>query len=192
MKFFAIVGSGRVGGNTDRLTDAFLKGAAERGHQIAKLHLGETEVRPCLGCNACAQDGVCIQADGMERLLPAFLDCDVVVLATPVYFWGISAQLKAVIDRFYALGEKDPKGYYRYPQKRCVLLATAADSDRHFWTFELVEHYYRRLARYLRWTDLGILTAGGCGGTAVPRCIEDTDHLQRAYRFGQSVGALLT
>lgn len=141
MKFFAIVGSGRVGGNTDRLTDAFLKGAAERGHQIAKLHLGETEVRPCLGCNACAQDGVCIQADGMERLLPAFLDCDVVVLATPVYFWGISAQLKAAIDRLYALGEKDPKGYYRYPQKRCVLLATAADSDRHFWTFELVEHY---------------------------------------------------
>ena len=98
MKFFAIVGSGRVGGNTDRLTDAFLKGAAERGHQIAKLHLGETEVRPCLGCNACAQDGVCIQADGMERLLPAFLDCDVVVLATPVYFYTMCAQMKALID----------------------------------------------------------------------------------------------
>ena len=103
----------------------------------------------------------------------------------------VDAQLKAAIDRLYALGEKDPKGYYRYPQKRCVLLATAADSDRHFWTFELVEHYYRRLARYLRWTDLGILTAGGCGGTAVPRCIDTTDHLRRAYRFGQSVGASL-
>lgn len=192
MKFLAIVGSGKVGGNTDRLTDAFLKGAAEHGHQIAKFHLGETEIRPCLGCNACAQGGGCVQTDGMERLLPAFLDCDVVVLATPVYFWGISAQLKAVIDRLYALGEKDPKGYYRYPQKHCVLLATAADSVRHFWTFELVEHYYRRLVRYLRWTDWGILTAGGCGGTAVPRCIERTDHLQRAYRFGQSTGKALS
>lgn len=191
MKFFAIVGSSKVGGNTDRLTDAFLKGVADQGHQISKLHLGDTEIHPCLGCNACAQDGVCIQADGMERLLPAFLDCNVVVLATPVYFWGISAQLKAVIDRLYALGEKDPKGYYRYPQKHCVLLTTAADSSRHFWTFELVEQYYRRLVSYLHWTDLGILTAGGCGGTVVPRRVEHTDHLQRAYCFGQATGKAL-
>ena len=188
MKFLAIVGSAMSGGNTDLLTDAFLKGVAEQGHTVVKIHLGETRIGPCLGCNACAQSGVCVQADGMQQLLPAFLDCDVVVFATPVYFWGISAQLKAVIDRLYVLGQKDPKGYYRYPQKCCVFLATAADSPRHFWTFELVEQYYHRLVHYLRWTDLGILTAGGCGGTAVPRCIEQTDQLQRAYCFGRKIG----
>lgn len=188
MKFLAIVGSARSGGNTDLLTDAFLKGIAEYGHSSTKIHLGETKIAPCLGCNSCTTSGTCVQHDGMQQLLPAFLDCDVVVFATPVYFWGISAQLKAVIDRLYAVGERNPKGYYRYPQKYCVLLATAADSPRHFWTFELVEHYYRRLVHYLRWTDLGILTAGGCGGTAVPRCIEQTDQLQRAYCFGRDIG----
>ena len=108
MKLLAIVGSGRTGGNTDRLTDAFLQGAAACGHQTVKFHLGETEVRPCLGCNACAGGGGCVQDDGMRELLPAFLDCDAAVLATPVYFWGFSAQLKAFVDRRYALGENDP------------------------------------------------------------------------------------
>lgn len=153
----------------------------------AVLAHGELELRPCLGCNGCAAGNGCVQKDDMGQVLDALLECDVVALASPLYFWSISAQLKMVIDRLYALGRVSPRGYYEYPRKKCVLLATSADVDGHFWPFELVEQYYRRLTRYLRWTDLGILTAGGCGGTVVPRCIEKTPHLQRAYDFGRGL-----
>lgn len=118
MKILMIVGSSRVGGNTDQLADAVLKGAAEHGHEITKLHLGTTKVKPCLGCNVCVTTDACVQKDGMLEIAPAFLDCDAVVFATPLYFWGISAQMKAVIDRLYALGAKDPKGYFKYPRRR--------------------------------------------------------------------------
>ncbi len=187
MKLLAIVGAARVGGNTDLFTDAFLKGVREQGVEVRKIHLGQLELKPCMGCNGCAQGTGCVQNDDMKQVLDALQECDIVALATPLYFWNISAQLKLVIDRMYALGKASPRGYYEYPQKKCVLLATCADSDSHFWPFELVEQYYHRMVRYLRWTDLGMLTAGGCGGTVVPRCIHKTNHLQRAYEFGQSL-----
>lgn len=188
MKILAVVGSSKVNGNTEKLVDAFSRGAEEKGHSVTKLHLGKTHINPCLGCNACQAGKGCVQKDGFEAFLPAFLDCDVIVLSTPLYFWSISAQLKALIDRFYCLGEKDPKGYYfKYPQKKSILLATAADSARHFWAFELVEQFYRRLVKYMRWTDLGTLLAYSCGGTAVERRIDETSSLERAYEFGKQI-----
>lgn len=188
MKILVIVASAQVGGNTDCLADAFLKGACEAGHETVKIHLGQTKIAPCLGCGVCTEKGACVQKDGMAVLAKEFLECDTVVFATPLYFWGVSAQMKAVIDRMYALGKPNRSGYFQYPRKCAALLVTAADSNNHFWTFEEVEHYYRRLVGYLHWTDLGILTAGNCGGTKEKRRIADTEHLERGYRFGKSIG----
>lgn len=189
MKILAVVGSSKVGGNTDKLVDAFLKGAAEQGHQTQKFHLGQKKVEPCLGCNACRATGVCPQKDAFPEFLAAFQDCDLLVLSTPLYFWSISAQLKALIDRLYVIGEKDPKGYYfLYPRKKCALLATAADTRSHFWAFELVKQFYLRLVDYMRWEDLGMLLAHNCGGSGVmERCIEKTSYLQKSYEFGKSL-----
>ena len=188
MKICAIVGSSMAGGNTDSLTDAFLRGAAEYGHTAVKFCLGQTHVEPCLGCNACREKHICVQKDDFSQIVAAFTDCDIVVLATPIYFWGMSAQLKAVIDRMYSLGEKDPRGYFKYPYKHCVLLATAADTDRHFWVFESLIQYYERLTNYLRWTSFGILAVGSCGGTVVPRRIGETSNIEKGYEFGKQIG----
>ena len=188
MKILTVVGSSRIGGNTEKLVESFARGAVESGHEITQIHLGKTKIEPCLGCNACTKGIPCVQKDGFEEFMAAFQECDMVAFSTPLYFWGISAQLKALIDRLYSIGEKDPKGYYFvYPKKKCVLLATAADTARHFWAYELVEQYYRRLVHYLRWEDLGGFMAYSCGGTVVERCIETTPHLQRAYEFGKSL-----
>ena len=188
MKICAVVGSSKINGNTDKVTEAFLRGVGEVGNETVKIHLGQTKIEPCLGCNCCTDGNGCRQKDGFAFFAEKFLDCDVIVFATPLYFWGISAQLKAVIDRMYSLGEKDPKGYFKYPCKKCVLIATAADSARHFWAFEMLEQYYHRLVKYFRWTDLGIFEAGSCGGTAVPRRLEETDAEERAYQFGKKLG----
>ncbi len=188
MKLCVVIGSGRVGGNTEQLADAFIKGAEEAGHEAVKIHLGKVKIGPCLGCNGCVAGGACVQKDDFPLFARAFLDCDALVLTTPLYFWGISGQLKSLIDRIYSIGEKDPKGYFKYPMKKCAMLCTAADSDRHFWAFELVEQYYRRLVNYMHWEDLGLLAAGGCGGSGTfPRRIEETPHLQRAYEFGKGL-----
>ncbi len=185
MNILVLTCSGKAGGNTEKLGAAFSQGCTEGGHRAQTIRFSQIEVKPCRGCNACRVSGRCVQRDGMEEIYQAFLECDLLALATPLYFWGPSAQMKLVIDRLYALGRDHPKGYFSYPLKKCVLLATAADSQRHFWVFESLQQYYQRLVAYLRWTDCGILLAGNCGGTKAPRRIEDTDWLDRAYHLGR-------
>lgn len=99
MKVLAISASPRKGGNSDVLCDQFLKGAAEKGHTVEKIRLAEYKIGPCLACEACAATGKCVQKDEMESILAALIDADVIVLATPVYFYSMDAQLKTMIDR---------------------------------------------------------------------------------------------
>ena len=107
-----------------------------------------------------------------------------------VYFWTVSARLKAFIERFYCMAEEDPNPpfgrYEKYPVKDCALLMTAADNF--FWTFEQAVSYYRfALVRYIGFRDRGMVLAGGCGDTNGRPRIQETDHLETAYRFGLTV-----
>ena len=192
MKVLIVIGSARKDGNTEKLCRSFAAGLQKEGHETVFFHLGEKNVKGCLGCNACHTSGRCIQKDDFPAFLELFEKADCVAYSTPLYFWSISSQLKALIDRFYSIGTKDSKGYYKYPIKKCVMLATAADSSNHFWSFELIEQYYRRLVKYLHWEDLGVLTVGSCGGSVSERCIERTGNLEKAVAFGERVGRHLT
>lgn len=179
-KILAIVGGGIKGGNTDRLIDAYIKGAEEMGHCVTKVFLGDKELAGCHGCGACQKNGnCCIINDAMQDIYPVFKECDTVVLASPLYFWTISARTKAFIDRLYAISVED-----RYPHKDTVLLMTAGDDQ--FWTFEQPVSYYRFLTKALGWTDLGMYLAGGCNGEAGKRHI-DKKHLAGAYSLGRSM-----
>lgn len=185
-----IVGSGRKNGNTDKLADAFIKGAREAGHEVGKAFLGDKTINGCNGCNACRYGKPCVQRDDMREIYPLYEASDMVVLASPLYFWMISARTKAFLERLYAVAKEDknpPKGRYEYhDQRECALLMTAADDL--FWTFEQAVSYYRfNCVNYLGWTDRGMVLAGGCGGSPGKRCIEDTTHLDTAYRFGKSL-----
>ncbi len=185
-----VVGSARKRGNTDRLADAFIEGAREAGHTVHKVFLGETQVNGCLGCNACRYGKPCVQRDGMEEIYPLFQECDTIVLASPLYYWTISARLKAFLERLYAVSQPDPNPplgrYEKYPHKDCVLMMTAADDF--FWTFEQAVSYFRfSLIRYLGWTEKGMLLAGGCGGSGGPRKIEHTGYLEQARAMGQNL-----
>ena len=131
-----------------------------------------------------------MQKDGFSELIPQILEADLIATASPLYFWTLSARLKAFIERFYCLAERDddpPLGRYeRYPVRDCALLMTSADDL--FWTFEQAVSYYRfAVVRYIGFRDRGVLLAGGCGDTNGKPQIAQTGHLQRAYAFGQSV-----
>ncbi len=120
MKVLAISASPRLGGNSDTLCDQFLEGAKEAGHETAKINLGKKKISPCLGCYACGKSGVCVQKDDMAEMLNKLIEADVIILATPVYFYCMDAQMKMFIDRCL------PR-YREIKDKDFYFIVTAAD-----------------------------------------------------------------
>ena len=189
-KILIIQGGGRPNGNTDQLVKAFTKGAVDVGHEVEIISLIKNEVNGCLGCNACRYGKPCVQKDGFNEMVPKIKAADMLVFASPLYFWTISSRIKAFIERFYCIAEEDndpPLGRYeRYPEKDCVLLMTAADNF--FWTFEQAVSYYKfTLVKYIGFRDKGMLLAGGCGDTNGMPQIDKTEHLTAAYQFGKKI-----
>lgn len=189
-KILVIQGGGRPNGNTAQLVASFAKGAEESGHSVEVISLLKNEVKGCLGCNACRYGKPCIQKDSFNDLVPKILAADCLVFASPLYFWTISARLKAFIERFYCIAQEDPAPplgrYEKYPVKDCALLMTAADNF--FWTFEQAVSYYNfTLVNYIGFRDKGMVLAGGCGDSNGRPQIEKTPHLQAAYEFGKTL-----
>lgn len=107
-----ISGSPRKKGNSQSLCEQFQKGAEEKGHNVKLVRLMDRKIGFCRACDACMKNGgACVLKDDMAELLRQFQEADVIVLATPVYFYGISAQMKTFIDRTYPiwqhLGKKE-------------------------------------------------------------------------------------
>ncbi len=99
IKVLGIMGSPRYGGNSDLLLDSALKGAKEGGAEIEKIRLCDLNISPCSECHGCDDKGECIQIDDMQLLYPKLIEADRLFLASPIFFMGISAQTKAMIDR---------------------------------------------------------------------------------------------
>lgn len=185
-----IQGGGRANGNTAQLVSSFAKGVEDAGHKVEIVSLMKSEVKGCLGCNACRYGKPCIQKDSFNDIVPKIENADMVVFATPLYFWTISSRLKAFIERFYCIAQEDPEPplgrYEKYPVKDCALLVTAADDF--FWTFEQVTSYYKfAIVNYIGFHDKGMLLAGGCGDTNGRPQIDKTNYLAEAYEFGRNI-----
>lgn len=191
MKNILVVqGGGRANGNTSQLVDAFIQGAKEAGHAVEKISLNKTEVKGCIGCNACRYGKPCVQKDGFNELVPKIKTADLIVFASPLLFWTLSSKIKAFIERFYCIAEEDqnpPLGRYeRYPVKDAALLMTSADD--YFWTYEQAVSYYKfAIINYIGFNDNGMLLAGGCGDTNGKPQIDKTNHLREAYEFGKCI-----
>ena len=191
-QILVIQGGGRPRGNTAQLVEAFAQGAREAGHSVEVVSLSRTEVRGCLGCNACRYGKPCVLKDDFGALAPKIKAADCVVFASLLLFWTISSKLKALIERFYALAEEDPNPplgrYEKYPVRDSALLMTAADDN--FWTFQQAVFYYQfAVVHYIGFQDRGMLLAGGCGDTNGPPRIGGTRHLAEAYDFGKNLYA---
>lgn len=102
MKIVVLQGSPNKNGSTNLLVGEFIPGAQEAGHQVLAIDAAYSGVHPCTGCVACGYEGPCAQKDGMEQIRGQILAADMIVFATPLYYYNMSAQLKTVIDRFCA------------------------------------------------------------------------------------------
>ena len=176
-KVLILSGSPRKGGNSDTLCDEFARGAKEAGNKVEKIRTAEKQIAPCSGCYYCSShDGVCVHKDDMADILQKMIDADVIVLASPVYFYSIASQLKVVIDRTVArwLEVKDKEFYY---------ITTMADEDRSSADTTLA--CFRGYADCVEGAvEKGIIV--GCG-VHEAGAIKDTPVMQEAYRIGKNV-----
>ncbi|MDD5126546.1 MAG: flavodoxin family protein [Dehalococcoidales bacterium] len=103
MKILGIMGSPRIGGNTDLLLEEALQGARSGGAEVEKVIVDKLKIAPCRECYGCLRDGNCVIRDDMDEIYPKLLNCEGIIIASPIFFYSISAQLKALIDRSQSL-----------------------------------------------------------------------------------------
>lgn len=176
MKILVLTGSPRKGGNSSTLADNFIKGAEENGHKVVRFDAAFKNVHPCIGCNKCGMNGDCIFQDDFEFVRRHIIDADMVVFATPMYYFGISAQLKAVIDRFYAINGKI------HQPKKAVLLMTYANTSPA--EAEPIKKHYEVLLNYLGWQDAGQIIASGVWPAGA---VNNTRYPDQAYKLGKNI-----
>lgn len=175
-KVLILSGSPRKGGNSDLLCDEFMRGAKEAGHEVEKIRVQEKKVSYCIACYACRETGNCAIKDDMAEIMQKIIDCDVLVLASPVYFYSIDAQLKAVIDRSVCR-------WAEVKNKEMYYIMTAADGERSAMD--------TTLACFRGYADCvdGAVEKGIVYGTGVYQAgeIKDTKYMQEAYEMGKRV-----
>lgn len=177
MKILVIESSPHKRGSSNLLADHFIRGAGESGHQVTVFDAGHADLHPCLGCEACGMSGPCCRKDDMEGLKQQILSSDMVVFVTPLYYFGMSAQLKMVIDRFYSFnGELTAKGL-----KTALIVAAWDEND---WTMKDISDHYETLCQYLCFRDQGQILGTGCGTVSMTR---NTRFPKLAYEFGKSL-----
>ncbi len=181
-KIVILNGSPRHGGNTALLCDAFAAGAASSGHTVVRFDLREMNIHGCLGCMKGGKDSAspCVQKDDMGKIYPEYQEADIVVLASPMYYWSVTSQLKAAFDRLFAVAETDTA--YRNPRKDCVMLMAAEGDSPDNW--KPVLDYYHALLSHLGWKDCGTVLAGGVMNVGD---IKGSPLLEEARKLGASI-----
>lgn len=177
MKIIVLQGSPNKNGSTHILIEAFTKGAEEAEHQIQRFDLVDYNVNPCTGCVACGYEGTCVQKDDNQKIREAILSADMIVFATPLYYYGMSAQLKMVIDRFCAYNSSITNKHMK-----SALLTAAWNSDD--WTFDALESHYKTLVRYLNFCDQGMILGKGCGNPSMTR---NSGYPEKSYELGRQL-----
>jgi len=169
-------GSPRKGGNSDILCDEFARGAIESGNQVEKVMICDRQIGYCKACYGCRPSGVCVIKDDMAEILEKMHWADVIVMSSPVYFYSIDAQMKAVIDRTL------PQ-WTQLKGKELYYIMTAADTENGVMDCTLA--CFRGFAVCLPQSkEMGVIY-----GTGVyePGAVRATKHMQDAYEMGKRV-----
>lgn len=161
MKILILNGSPRPNGNTKKMIDAFSEGAMSSGHQIDVVDVCKKKINGCLACEYCHTKGhgACIQKDDMQEVYDLLKEAEMLVIASPIYYHGISGQLKCVIDRFYSATY--PKGP-AHLKKSAIILSSGATKQYEGALFS----YQGDFLDYLGLENMGVFTVPGSVSTA--------------------------
>lgn len=179
-KIIVLNGSPRKNGNTSALIKSFTEGAESKGNIVTKFFLDGMNINRCKGCFGGGKnpESPCVQKDDMDKIYPVYKEADIVVLASPLYYWSISGQLKCAFDRLFAVAECDAN--YANPKKDCILLVAAEGNG-----YEETLHWYENLEKHIGWKSIGKVL---CSGVMAVGDIEGRKELKDAYELGASIG----
>lgn len=177
MKIVVLEGSPNKHGSSNLLAGEFIRGAQETGHTVEVIDAAHADLHPCTGCVRCGYEGPCAQKDDMEQFRKLILDADMMVFVTPLYYYGMSAQLKTLVDRFCAINSSITRKHMK-----SALISAAWNADD--WTFEALEVHYRTLVRYLDLDNQGMILGKGCG---IPSMTKHSQYPRKAYELGLSM-----
>ena len=172
MKVLVLKGSPHVNGTSNTIVKEFIKGASVKGHEVEVIDVAHSNLHPCLGCDKCGMSGDCIQKDDGNKILEKILDSDCLVFVTPVYNFGVSAQLKTLIDRFYARN-----GAITRKHLKVIYIAAAWNDDDIL--MKGLEMHFDILTSYLEMKEVGRVLAKGAG---YPSAV-GSEYLKAAYNL---------
>ena len=154
-KIVILNGSPRRNGNTSSLVKSFTEGAESAGHTVTEFFLQDMNIRGCRGCfgGHSSQDSPCVHKDDMDKIYPAVKESDVVVLASPLYYWNMSGQLRTAVDRLFAIEEGDGNLLRGHGRSSALLMAAEGSG------FEDVLLYYDHLTEHLYRNNMDAKTA---------------------------------
>lgn len=180
-KVLVLTASPRKNGNTDKMANAFIKGAEQAGHCVTKFETAFKNIGGCRACNTCWSTGTaCSVKDDFNELEPLLESCEVVLISTPLYWLSFPAQIKGAIDRLYAYGGTG--GPRKLAIKECYLFVCGGDTGEE--EYEPIQTMYRLSADFLGWKDRGILRTGGMDDEGA---IEKSGILEKAEELGRSI-----
>lgn len=176
MKIIVLAGSPHKKGTSNTLIEEFTKGALESEKEVEIIDLTSETLHPCLGCDTCGMNGECVWEDSGNEILSKIISSDAIIFASPVYYYNVSAQLKTIIDRFYA---KTMKITNR--NLKAAVIMTAWNSDD--WTYSAIDKYFDILFEYMHFTDAGRIYAKGSGTISMmPK-----KYYEEAYYLGKKI-----
>ena len=176
MKIVLITGSAHKQGTTAALADKFEQGASDAGHEVFRFDAAFQSVHPCIACDKCRKTGQCtFDEDDMKILNPHLLEADAIAFVSPIYYFAINAQIKAVIDRFYANDGALHGG------KKAVLITAMEDTE--ISSASGANASFKEMLKYLKWENAGILNAKNA---AVASDLSEED-LKCAYELGKNL-----
>ena len=192
MKALGIYGSPRKKGNTDILLDAALEAAAEAGAEVERIYCRRLKISGCIACGGCDETGVCVVDDGMSQVYLLLKEADAIILSAPIYFYGVPAQCKALIDRSQAcwsarvLAKTTPQARKSHDSGIGYLIAVGATKgQRMFDCIELTAKYFFD-ALDMEF-EPGLLLAGT---EAKGEVAQDQESMQAARRLGRQAAGL--
>jgi len=188
MIVLGIYGSPRKGGNTDKLLDKVLEGARSRGAATNAVYARDLKASGCLECGGCDKTGTCVVKDGMQDVYPLMSEADAVVLASPVFFYGLTSQIKVVVDRSQAMWARkrlksEDERVHNGKKRRGYLVAAGATKGKNlFLGIELGARYFFDA---IDMEYKGSLLYRGMEGRS--DVASRTDVIEDAFRFGQEI-----
>lgn len=176
MKVLVLKGSPHINGTSNTLVNEFIKGAKEKGHNVEIVDVVHSSLHPCLGCDYCGMNGKCVQKDDGNQILEKILESDCLVFVTPIYYFGMSAQLKTLVDRFYARN-------MAITQKHLKVIYFAAAWNDDETVMKALDAHLDILTSYLEMEEVGRVLAKGAG---YPSAIKQV-YLKEAYELGKNL-----